>query len=159
MVAFQIQRATRAQLDAVAGLFDAYRQFYDQPSDPALATAFMRQRIDNEESVILLATHEGQHPVGFCQLYPTFCSVAAAPIYVLYDLFVVLEARRCGVGQALLRVAQALAVEHGKARMDLTTAKTNTAAQSVYEALGWVRDDVFYTYSHHIKDAQAPASP
>lgn len=31
--------------------------------------------------------------------------------------------------------------------MDLTTARTNLAAQSLYRSFGWVRDEVFYTYS------------
>jgi ribosomal protein S18 acetylase RimI-like enzyme len=47
----------------------------------------------------------------------------------------------------LLRAAETLAAENGKARMDLSTAKANTAARAAYESLGWVRDDVFYTYS------------
>jgi ribosomal protein S18 acetylase RimI-like enzyme len=34
--------------------------------------------------------------------------------------------------------------------MDLTTAKTNLAAQSLYQALGWVRDEVFYAYNKHV---------
>jgi ribosomal protein S18 acetylase RimI-like enzyme len=47
----------------------------------------------------------------------------------------------------LLKAAEARAAADGKARMDLTTAKTNNAAQSLYESLGWVRDEVFYSYS------------
>ena len=104
----------------------------------------------NKESVILLASDEAQGVIGFCQLYPSFCSVQAQPIYTLYDLFVVTEARRSGAGKALLQSAERHAAENGKARMDLTTARTNRAAQSVYESLGWVRDDVFLAYSKHL---------
>jgi len=39
--------------------------------------------------------------------------------------------------------------------MDLTTAKTNLPAQSLYEALGWVRDEVFYAYNRQIDDVLA----
>jgi ribosomal protein S18 acetylase RimI-like enzyme len=46
--------------------------------------------------------------------------------------------------------AEALSRRHGKVRMDLTTARTNTAAQSVYESLGWQRDDVFFAYSKRV---------
>ncbi|MCU0870629.1 MAG: GNAT family N-acetyltransferase [Burkholderiales bacterium] len=142
--------ATLADLDIVAALFDAYRQFYDQPPDRALATRFLHDRLERGESVVILACDAAGRAVGFCQLYPTFCSVEAQPIYTLYDLYVAPAARRGGVGRALLRAAEALAREHGKARMDLSTAKTNTAAQAVYESLGWVRDDVFFTYSRRI---------
>ena len=88
--------------------------------------------------------------MGFCQLYPSFCSVEAKPIYVLYDLFVAPQARRGGAGTALLRAAEATAQTKGKARMDLTTAKTNLGAQAAYEALGWVRDEVFLSYSKRV---------
>ena len=139
--------ATLADLDVIASLFDAYRQFYEQASDLALAKNFIRDRLTNNESVVLLASTEAQHVIGFCQLYPTFCSVEAKPIYSLYDLFVTPEERRSGAGKALLQAAEKLAAESGKARMDLTTARTNKVAQAAYESLGWVRDEVFYAYS------------
>jgi hypothetical protein len=50
------------------------------------------------ESVILVAEDERSALVGFCQLYPSFCSVEAKPIYVLYDLFVIPSARQSGAG-------------------------------------------------------------
>ena len=34
--------------------------------------------------------------------------------------------------------------------MDLTTARNNATAQSLYESLGWVRDEVFYTYTRDL---------
>jgi ribosomal protein S18 acetylase RimI-like enzyme len=144
--------ATISDLDDVALLFDAYRQFYQQVPALAKARRFIQERIQNRESVILLATREDQKIVGFCQLYPSFCSVEAKPIYVLYDLYVTPEARRTGVGTLLLRAAETLAAERGMARLDLTTAKVNTPAQAVYESLGWVRDEVFYAYSKHIRE-------
>jgi ribosomal protein S18 acetylase RimI-like enzyme len=134
-------------LDTLAPLFDAYRQFYAQKADLALAAEFIGQRLRKNESILLLAEDEQQNAIGFCQLYPTFCSVAAAPIHVLYDLFVTPAARQSGAGKALLLVAEQQARQAGSARMDLTTAKTNLAAQSLYRSLGWVRDEVFNTYS------------
>jgi ribosomal protein S18 acetylase RimI-like enzyme len=142
--------ATLADLDVIATLFDAYRQFYDQAPDLALAKGFIGDRFKNNESVVLLASNEAKQVVGFCQLYPTFCSVEAKPIYSLYDLFVSPEARCSGAGKALLQAAEKLAAESGKARMDLTTAKTNEPAQAAYESLGWVRDEAFYAYSKSI---------
>ena len=139
--------ATLADLGVIAPLFDAYRQFYEQAPDLALAKSFIRDRLQNNESVVLLALDEAQQAVGFCQLYPTFCSVVAKPIYSLYDLFVSPEARRSGAGRVLLQAAERLAAERGKARMDLTTARTNKPAQAAYESLGWVRDEIFYAYS------------
>ena len=143
--------ATLADLDVIAALFDAYRQFYEQPPDLGLARSFIEARLQNQESVVLLAMDEANAAVGFCQLYPTFCSVEAKPIYSLYDLFVTPSARRSGAGRVLLRAAEMLAAENGKARMDLTTAKNNQPAQAAYASLGWVRDDLFFTYSKRIE--------
>ncbi|HSI60971.1 MAG TPA: GNAT family N-acetyltransferase [Ideonella sp.] len=144
-----IRPATPDDLPALALLFDAYRQFYRQPADLALAARFLRERLARGESLVLLA-HPAAEPgtlLGFCQLYPSFCSVAAQPIQVLYDLFVSPAARRSGAGRALLRAAHAQAAAAGVHRLDLTTARDNRAAQALYESLGWVRDEVFLSYS------------
>lgn len=152
------RRATPADLDALTPLFDAYRQFYDQPADLSGARRFLSERMARQDSVVLIATGTGPGaapgasdttaPVlGFCQLYPGHCSVAAQPVAVLYDLYVLPQARRSGVGRQLLQAAEALARQQGWARLDLSTARTNRAAQAAYESLGWARDELFYTYS------------
>jgi len=146
MNALTIRHAGLADLDTLAPLFDAYRRFYEQPGDVAGAAAFLRERLERRESTILLAEDAGRL-AGFCQLYPSWCSVAAARIFVLYDLFVDPAARRGGVGRALMRAAQAFGRAAGAARLDLTTARTNAQAQALYESLGWQRDDVFLAYS------------
>jgi ribosomal protein S18 acetylase RimI-like enzyme len=141
------REARLSDVAAIAALFDLYGQFYEQAPDLSLALAFIQERLSKQESVILVAVSDGAGLVGFCQLYPTFCSVEAKPIYVLYDLFVHPSARQSGAGKLLMQAAEAKAAADGKFRMDLSTAKTNAAAQSLYESLGWVRDDVFYTYN------------
>ncbi len=122
--------ASITDLDAIASLFDAYRQFYQQPPDLSLARSFIQARMQNEQSAIILACDDAQRATGFCQLYPIYCSLEAKPIYSLSDLFVVPSARRSGVGRALLQAAELLASRHGKSKMELTTARTNLAAQA-----------------------------
>lgn len=146
----RLATATPADISAVAQLFDAYRQFYEQAPNRALAEKFISSRLQNAESVILVAEDSTRTMTGFCQLYPTFCSVDATPIYSLYDLFVTPAHRKTGTGRHLLIAAEEQARASGKSRMDLTTAKTNLPAQALYAALGWQRDDVFYAYSKPI---------
>src|SRR4051812_36050874 len=81
-----LRHATPDDLDALAPLFDAYRRFYEQPGDIALASEFLHDRMERRESAILVAQADGEL-LGFCQMYPSWCSVAAARIFVLYDLF------------------------------------------------------------------------
>ncbi|CAG9200131.1 GNAT family N-acetyltransferase [Burkholderia vietnamiensis] len=146
-----VRKYQPGDLDGVARLFNDYRIFYGHKSDIGLAVRFISDRIEKTESVIFVADAGSGTLVGLCQLYPTFCSVAAAPIYILYDLFVAPNARRTGVAKQLLLAAIGQAWTDGKARVDLTTAKQNFGAQALYESLGWKRDEVFYTYSLSIQ--------
>jgi len=146
MNAISTRRATIGDLDTVAPLFDAYRQFYKQASDLPRARNFMQERIERNESIVFVAETDARKGVGFCQLYPTFCSVRAAHTYVLYDLFVSPEARGTGAGRSLMLAAEAHAAKTGAARMELSTARTNVVAQALYESLDWVRDDAFFVY-------------
>ncbi len=150
MTAISTRLATMRDLDAVAQLFDAYRQFYKQPPDLPRARQFMRERIARNESVVYVAETDAGNIVGFTQLYPTFCSVRVAHTYVLYDLFVSPEARGTGAGRALMLAAEAHVAKTGAARMELSTARDNKVAQSLYESLGWVRDEAFYVYGKTI---------
>ena len=142
-----VRIATLDDVDAIAAMFDAYRQFYEQPADIALAKRFVSDRLAQRQSVIFLAQTPQGHAVGFCQIYPSFCSVIAQPIAVLYDLFVAPTTRRNGAARALLQAADYYAIEQGFARLDLTTAKNNMKAQALYESEGWSRDEIFYAYS------------
>jgi ribosomal protein S18 acetylase RimI-like enzyme len=147
---FSTRNMQAAALPRLARLFDLYRQFYEQAPDLNLAQQFVADRFTRQESVVLVAETSAHELVGFCQMYPSFCSVEAAPIYALYDLFVLPEARQLGVGRALLLAAEARAAVDGMVRMDLTTARTNLKAQSLYASLGWVRDDVFLAYNRRV---------
>jgi ribosomal protein S18 acetylase RimI-like enzyme len=143
----EVRRAGPADVDAVAPLFDAYRQFYQRPADLPLARAFIAERLARDESVIFLAESEGR-AVGFVQLYPVFSSTSAGPgrLWLLNDLYVAPDARTGGIGRALVLRAQALAEETGACGLELVTARTNVTAQRLYQSLGWHRDDEFLRY-------------
>ena len=143
----KIRLAELNDIDKIALLFDEYRQFYQQAPDFTYAKQFITNRIQNHESVILVAENTEPNLMGFCQMYPTFCSVAAAPILVLYDLFVIETTRKLGAGRALMHAAADYAKINHYTRLDLSTAKNNLKAQALYESLGWVRDEQFYYYS------------
>jgi GNAT superfamily N-acetyltransferase len=145
MNSITIRQAVLADLDVVAGLFDGYRQFYDQVSDLVAARNFLQARFEHGQSVILLAELHGQ-AAGFTQLYPSFSSVSMARVYVLNDLYVEPSTRRMGVGEALLTAAADHARQLGAVRLSLTTNVQNLPAQTLYESMGWARDQKFYAY-------------
>ena len=141
----EIHQATVNDLDALAPLFDGYRQFYGQATDVVAGRAFLEARMTQHESVILLAQVADQ-ALGFCQLYPIFSSVSMRRAWLLNDLYVAAAARGRGVGEALLDAAAAHGRSSGAAWLMLQTAHDNTPAQRLYARAGWTQDQQFHTY-------------
>lgn len=146
-MSFTLRQAGLGDLEQLVPLFDAYRSFYQQTPDPALAASFLRQRIEQQQSLIVLALSEAGQGIGFTQLFPSFSSVRAAPIFVLNDLFVAPAVRGQGVGAALLRQAAQTARQRGAVGLVLSTARDNLVAQRLYAAEGWIRDEAFFEYA------------
>lgn len=141
-----VRRAMLADVDAIAPLFDGYRQFYGQPSNLLRAHDFIAERLGREESVILLAEDAAGSAIGFAQLYPSFSSVQTARLWILNDLFVDPGARQRGGGRALLQACEAYARDSGAIGLQLETANTNTVAQALYTEMGWEMDAEFCTF-------------
>ena len=141
----EIIRAQAKDVDLIAPLFNAYRQFYKAPSDVESSRQFIFERLTKDESVIFLAM-EDDRALGFVQLYPLFASVALQSLWLLNDLFVDSAARNQGVGEALMKRAEQFAHETGSRGLFLRTATDNFPAQKLYEKCGWVRDETFYRY-------------
>jgi ribosomal protein S18 acetylase RimI-like enzyme len=146
----RIVKANARHAPLAAPLFDAYRQFYKKKSDLKVAHDFLKRRLKNRESVLFLAFSDGgRHakPVGLVHLYPTFSSLTLRRQWILSDLFVIPEARREGVGEALMNRARQLAEETDADALLLDTATGNITAQKLYEGLGYRRDQEFYRYA------------
>ncbi|MBT6208525.1 MAG: GNAT family N-acetyltransferase [Woeseia sp.] len=143
----EIVKADGRHIAEVSRLFDLYRQFYECDADLDLATRFITERIERDESDIFVAVLD-EKAGGFVQLYPSFCSVDAVKIYILYDLYVGADCRKSGLGERLMNTATEWAKENGAGRLDLLTAHDNIAGQHLYEKLGYKRDlEDFYAYS------------
>ena len=145
-MAIHAQRADASHLDSVGNLFDAYRGFYEQPSNLQQSRDFIAERIALDESAIFLALDDNGDALGFVQLYPTFSSIDAHRIWLLSDLFTAPAARGRGVGTLLMNTARAFALSTGAKGLVLETAADNFGAQRLYESLGYVRDTGYYTY-------------
>ena len=143
----KILKATKEHVPEIAKLFDLYRQLYECEPNIELAKAYISERIEKEESTIFLADENGITS-GFVQMYPSFCSVDAVKIYILYDLYVDASDRNSGIGALLMSRAAEYAREQGASRIDLMTAFNNKPGQHLYEKLGYKRvSEDFYTYS------------
>lgn len=107
----EIVQATPYHIEFLTPLFDQYRQFYRQGSDPEGGREFLLDRMKRRESIVYLALQDGR-AVGFVQLYPCFSSTSMKRLWILNDLFVSPTARRSGIGKALIARARELAIEN-----------------------------------------------
>ena len=145
-----IVKAGHEHIAEVARLFDLYRQFYECEPDLALAMHFISERVERDESDIFVAVEAGK-ACGFVQLYPSFCSVECAKIYILYDLYVDADCRKTGLGEKLMNAASNWALTNGAARLDLLTEHSNVAGQHLYEKLGYKKvNENFFAYSLNV---------
>jgi ribosomal protein S18 acetylase RimI-like enzyme len=136
-----IKRITSSECRLVTTLFDKYRIFYKQPSDLGLAEKFIKDRLENNESVIFVALAEGDKPAGFTQLYPLISSVRAKKNWLLNDLYVDVTYRKQGIGESLIKAAIDFAKGENAAFLKLETACDNYTAQSLYEAIGFIKQE------------------
>jgi ribosomal protein S18 acetylase RimI-like enzyme len=145
-----VKRITPSDYLLVTSLFNDYRVFYNFPADIGLAERFIKERLDNNESVIFAAFEEGaETPVGFTQLYPLISSGRAIKNWVLNDLYVDAGHRKKGIGEALIKTAMNFAASTGAAFVQLETAVDNFTAQRLYETIGFEKqapDEKFFIY-------------
>lgn len=133
-----IIKAEIQHLNDLVPLFDAYRIFYRQESDLNAAKAFLKERLEKQDTVIFIAYSEDK-AVGFTHLFHSFSSVSMQRLFILNDLFVDSTYRKQGIGVALLNKAKFLCKSLNYKGIGLQTETTNPA-QHLYESMGWDQD-------------------
>lgn len=144
-----IQLATIQDLDLLVPLFEGYRIFYRQSPDNNKAYLFLKERLENNESLIYIAfaKADSKKAVGFTQLYPIFSSVSMERMYLLNDLFIDANYRGQGIGQALIDTVKNLCRKEHQKGIVIQTETTNPA-QHLYERLGFTKDpDLHYFWA------------
>ncbi len=66
----EIYQAGIEDLEGVSNLFNAYRMFYKQTSNLEGAKGYIKERLENEDSVIFIVKNNQKY-IGFTQLYPS----------------------------------------------------------------------------------------
>ena len=127
------------EAEIVARLLIEFRDWYgrDWPSDNAFL-AGVERLIERTDTEYLLATPDDDSPpVGVCQLRYRWGIWLAAEDCWLEDLYVRDDARRTGVGSALVELAIGRARERGCRRVELDVSHSNDAGQALYERHGF----------------------
>jgi GNAT superfamily N-acetyltransferase len=144
----RIVQATLEHLDLLTPLFVKYREFYGELPFPESSKKFLEKRLSRKESVIYLALADDDDTrlLGFCQLYPSFSSLALKRVWILNDIYVAEDARRQLVADRLLQTAKKMARETNAVRMRVSSSVSNEVAHKVYESIGFHEDTEFKNY-------------
>lgn len=145
-----VRKATLEDLNQLAVLFDEYRQFYGASSNLNLSQQFLKQRFENQESVIFVHVKDDVL-TGFILLYLGFSSVACSTYYILDDVYVTPQFRRQGSAKQLIDTAILFARHENALRISLETQKTNRESHRLYEMMGFIPDSEFRTYHCFLK--------
>lgn len=141
-----VKIALSKDLADVANLFDYYRVFYKNSSDPEAARIFISERMRNNDSAIFIARSDSGEALGFTQLYPSFSSQSMQRMWILNDLYVAESHRQKGIANRLLEAARDFS-ERGSAKgLMLCTQVTNRTAQSLYLKFGFTKLNEFEWY-------------
>ncbi|MEN9611432.1 MAG: hypothetical protein RLZZ628_2246 [Bacteroidota bacterium] len=139
--------ATLEWLPQTAILFDMYRVFYQKTPNIPAATAFLQDRLSQNDSQIFLLVHEdASEAIGFTQLYPLWSSTRMGKLWLLNDLFIHPAHRGQGYALLLMDRAKQLARETNAVGVLLETAKTNEIGNRLYPKADFQLDTDFNWY-------------
>jgi GNAT superfamily N-acetyltransferase len=140
--AVEIAPVSPDEYEELLALVAAYQRFYEvEDIDEGRNRAFFRRFLAPSEDGLLLGARADGRLVGHACLYWHKNSLLAAETVLLYDLFVVPEARGKGVGRALIEASADVARERGAAQLEWSTAPDNHTAQRLYDSLPTERSE------------------
>jgi GNAT superfamily N-acetyltransferase len=127
------------EAEAIADLLVAFRDHMGSgwPSDNAFLASVERLLEDRDTEFLLAAPDDDAPPAGVLQLRFRFSVWKAAPDAWLEDLFVAENARRAGLGEALVTLAIERARARGARRIELDTNEANAPALALYARNGF----------------------
>ena len=147
---FSVRQANIDDISNLSVLFNQYRLFYQKKDDLSLAHDFLSKRLINKDSMIFIAEIENGGLAGFLQLYPTFSSLSAKSAWILNDLFVNQNVRKCGVASALMHQALDFCKTTDATWVYLQTAADNIKAQALYRKFNFILENNFLTMYHSL---------
>lgn len=128
---------TRAEVEALAAIFDRYRVHYGEDSDAGGSARWLDGNLDGGRLRAFVAEDAGRF-VGFALTTEIPASLRLARFWQIRDLFVVPTHRRLGVGRALLALVRTTATESGAVRLVVQTEDDNDPALRLYAENGYV---------------------
>jgi len=136
LVVARLTRPTPKQRAELALLFDCYRRHYGEQAAPDRTLEWLAAKIQTGLMTAFTA-HRDAELIGLATVVVMPASLRLGHFWVLRDLFVRTDARRCGAAAALLRLVCEAAASDGALRVSLQTESDNVAALRLYRSSGF----------------------
>jgi ribosomal protein S18 acetylase RimI-like enzyme len=133
----EIGRLTETDLPALAGL---YKQFWGEDSCLDKMRATFRRLKDRPDYIFLAAKTQGRLVGSVLGIVCEELYGDCIPFMVVEDVIVDAEWRRKGIGSALMRELESLAVERNCGYVIFVTEAERTDAQRFYESIAYKPD-------------------
>lgn len=134
---FSIREATASDIPLIIDLIHLKAQFDGCPKSVEATPQRLEETLfgKNPLAFVLLAQSNG-NPVGFATYHRIYSTFLAQPGIWLDDLFIKVEYRRRGIGEAFIERLCQEAQRIGGGRIDWTVAVDNSPAIQFYEKMG-----------------------
>ena len=138
----RVWQAEAGEAAAVAQLIGEFGEWWGNagPGTGEIEASVERIIAGDDGEYILGAVDDGAEPAGVCQVRFRWSVWKSAEDCWLEDLYVREEARRTGLGRALVDAALERARERGCRRIELDVNEDNAAARALYEACGFLTE-------------------
>jgi GNAT superfamily N-acetyltransferase len=145
---FTVRRAEQRDLASIGEMgaqlvrmhygFDARRFLAPFENQAGGYASFLGTQLTRDDAVVFVADRGGE-PIGYAYagVEPLSWMELREEAGFVYDVFVIDEARRSGVGAALVEAAAAWLAERGMPRVMLWTAARNEGARRLFARLGF----------------------
>jgi GNAT superfamily N-acetyltransferase len=143
----EVKRIEESSLGEVEPLFEAYQRFYEvEEIDRDRNRRFLERFVGTDDEGWLFGAFGDGEILGFTCLHRHKSSLRAADTILMYDLFVLPEARGKGVGRTLIEKALDVTRESGAACLEWSTAPDNETAQRLYDSFPGVNRSTWIVY-------------
>jgi len=138
--------------EAWDGLYQGYAAFYNAPSDQDRRDRLFAWLLDPEHVCEGLVAEDSGTLLGLAHYRAMPSPLRAAEVGFLDDLFVAVEHRGFGAGEALLRGVDQISIDRGWAVVRWITRDNNYRARGLYDRLALRSDWITYEMSEASRD-------
>jgi len=135
--AFRVRTAEPSDVHTIVGLIRALAEYEHLTHQVEVTPEGLAQYLFAPNPVIeALVAEQSGGVVGFALFFTNFSTFLGKPGLYLEDLFVVPEARRAGIGRALISQVARIAAQRGYGRFEWSVLDWNESAQTFYRQMG-----------------------